>query len=872
MLGDISPACLISSNSYVDELELTINNTISPPNSTENDGIPGIPESIVRFDANGRLPMEGTLSDVIEIPIELCSGILQGAWPECQYVLPPSLRMVKLKMPIGYSYNPGSYDECLGSDSSYATVTIKGPKIDGLSSGPFGRANRAVPTLENIAMMGQKFETFRQWKELEADHSIDLMDKKSFNPYVDALKGFKGYNSTLDEIQEAILLIGLGVYSIINQPRIGMCFPKECTADDINANYLYLTENKSIIFNGQELVKSDEFLSISTNIAYTNDNLTGMPEDYPASVMFFFVLFSIIGVFLVIGTGLDFWIVMSERSIEVLAKPTSFLGFCLKFLLCFSAYTNGKRLLSTESGGKDHLDCLNGIRFISMTWVVIGHSFFVMIGGALRNTAILIEAFAGKEGFAFEALLNAVPSVDSFFLMSGCLTTFILLKELDRAGSSFSKHSITLVMYYVHRYLRITMTYILVIGVVIAVLPYIYYGPGWSVVVQESEDCREYWWSNILYVNTLIEYPGGEEAINSCVGVSWYLVDDMIFHFFSPIVIYPMYFAYRMTKKHIVGLAWWSFTLACFTFGVFYIAYTTRQPPGQGDIPDLETNYTYHVSFYFAPWARYQAYLIGIVLGYVLHHTRGKQIEINQVLNILAWQVAFLAAFAVVYGLYDTHVTGTITLFAATMYNTFQRIAWNGSVAWVIFSCTKGYGGIVNEFLSWSAFVPLSKLTFTTYLIHIQIQGMFAAYTLSTFPNDWTIWANVWTVLPQLLISISAGFLLALVFESPCIRVEKLVVGKVLQLFLPPPPQQNTQLPLQATKEDIPAEKLEEYVQENHENDPNEKEILKESDFAQSPEEENMKIDVVVESEPPYRPPNYEDVVNNDLTVEKRFQ
>jgi len=65
---------------------------------------------------------------------------------------------------------------------------------------------------------------------------------------------------------------------------------------------------------------------------------------------------------------------------------------------------------------------------------------------------------------------------------------------------------------------------------------------------------------------------------------------------------------------------------------------------------------------------------------------------------------------------------------------------------------------------------------------------------------------------------------------------------------------------------------LEEYVQENHENDPNEKEILKESDFAQSPEEENMKIDVVVESEPPYRPPNYEDVVNNDLTVEKRFQ
>ena len=758
---------------------------MSSPNSTKDKGLPNIPESIVRFDANGRLPMEGSLSDVLEIPIELCFGILQGAWPECQYVVPPSLRMVKLKIPIGYSYNPGSYEECLGTDSSYAVVSIKGPEIPALSDSPIGRAAGDAPTLESMAIMGQKFETLSQWRDIEADHSIDFMDKQSLNLYVEELEGFKGYNSTIDEIQETVLLIGLGVYSIISQPRIGMCFPKECTANDINENYKHLTENKSLSFNGI-LVRSEDFVSISTNIVYTNDNRTGMPEDYPASILFFWVLFSIIGVFIALGTGFNFWIVMSGNSMEDIAKQNSSLTFFLKFLMCFSAYTNGKRLLSTESGGKDHLDCMNGIRFISMTWVIVGHSFFVTILGALRNIAALNEAFAGKEGLAFEVILNAVPSVDSFFLLSGCLTTFILLKELDNAGSNITKHLITVVMYYVHRYLRITMTYILVIGVTIAVIPYIYYGPGWESVVKQSKDCREYWWTNILFVNSLIKYPDGEK--NTCVAVSWYLVDDMIFHFFSPIVIYPMYFAYRMTKKHLVGLAWWTFTLACFTFGVFYIAYTTRQPPTTvKPFPGLETNYTYQVSFYHAPWARYQAYLIGIVLGYILHHTRGKQIEINQVFNILAWQVAFLAAFAVVYGLHDANATGTITLFAATMYNTFQRIGWNGAVSWVIFSCTKGYGGIINEFLSWSAFVPLSKLTFTTYLIHIQIQGMFAAYVLSTFPNDWSIWANVWIVLPQLLISISAGFLLALVFESPCVRVEKLVVGEVLQFFLPTP-------------------------------------------------------------------------------------
>ena len=864
LLGDISPACLISSNRYIDELEFIINSTMTSPSKTDNDDLPGIPESIVRFDANGRLPMEGSLADVMEIPIELCFGILNGTWPECQYVVPPSLRMIKLKIPIGYSYNPGSYEECLGTDSSYATVLIQGPYIPGLSDGGFGRAAKTAPTLENIANVGKKFATLRQWKSLEVEHTIDFMDKQSLDPYVGVLKGFKGYNSSIEEIQEAVLLVGLGVYSIINQPRIGMCFPKECTADDINANYRFLTENKSIVFNGISYVKSDDFVSISTNVAYTNDNRTGMPEDYPASILFFFVLFSIIGVFIVSGTAFDFWIVMSGNSMEDLAKQNSILTFCMKFLMCFSAYTNGKRLLSTESGGKDHLDCLNGIRFISMTWVVIGHSFFAIMSGAMRNMAILGDVFAGKEGLGFDAILNAVPSVDSFFLMSGCLTTFILLKELEKAGSNITKHFITMVMYYVHRYLRITMTYILLIGVTIAVLPYIYYGPGWWAVVKESEDCRKYFWAHILYVNTLIDYTKGEE--NYCMGVTWYLVDDMIFHFFSPVVIYPMYFAYRMTKKHIVGLVWWTFTLACFTFGVFYISYTSRQPPGILTFPNLETDLDYHDNFYDAPWTRYQAYLIGIVLGYVLHHTRGKQIEINQVLNILAWQVAFLAAFAVVYGLHDAIVAGTITLFAATVYNTFQRIAWNGALAWVIFSCTKGYGGIVNEFLSWSAFVPLSKLTFTTYLIHFQIETMFSSYVLASFPNDWSIWANVWIVLPQILVSLSAGFILALVFESPCIRVERLVVGKILQFFMPP----NKQLPtVQTTKEDIPAAKLEEHAQENHENGgPNEKERMSEANYVQSPVDENIKIDVVMDSELPYRPPNYEDVIKNDSTVE----
>ena len=76
-------------------------------------------------------------------------------------------------------------------------------------------------------------------------------------------------------------------------------------------------------------------------------------------------------------------------------------------------------------------------------------------------------------------------------------------------------------------------------------------------------------------------------------------------------------------------------------------------------------------------------------LGYVLHHTRGRPVKVDQVVNLILWQVretlkggdkayqyqnqvSFLAAFAVVYGLYDLRCGGQTTLFMATAYNAFQ--------------------------------------------------------------------------------------------------------------------------------------------------------------------------------------------------------
>ncbi|KAL1424882.1 hypothetical protein MTO96_019744 [Rhipicephalus appendiculatus] len=49
----------------------------------------------------------------------------------------------------------------------------------------------------------------------------------------------------------------------------------------------------------------------------------------------------------------------------------------------------------------------------------------------------------------------------------------------------------------------------------------------------------------------------------------------------------------------------------------------------------------------------------------------------------------------------------------------FDRILWSICLAWLTLACATGRGGPVNKILSWNAFVPLSKLSYGVYLIHL---------------------------------------------------------------------------------------------------------------------------------------------------------
>lgn len=77
-------------------------------------------------------------------------------------------------------------------------------------------------------------------------------------------------------------------------------------------------------------------------------------------------------------------------------------GFLVRLLLGFSLYSNCQSFAkiyrgSSSSSAAERLSCLEGMRFLSMTWVVMGHCYTIFGSQlATTNTAFAFSEVQGQ--------------------------------------------------------------------------------------------------------------------------------------------------------------------------------------------------------------------------------------------------------------------------------------------------------------------------------------------------------------------------------------------------------------------------------------------------------------------------------------------
>ncbi|CAN7992617.1 unnamed protein product, partial [Ixodes pacificus] len=380
-----------------------------------------------------------------------------------------------------------------------------------------------------------------------------------------------------------------------------------------------------------------------------------------------------------------------------------------QLLEAFSVYANSQKVLSTKTNDRS-MRCLHGIRFVSMLWVMLGHVYFS------RNNSQVLGAIRAKglgKDFAFQVVLNASLSVDTFFLLSGLLLMFVCYGKLKKDSGRFD-----FLVYYVHRYIRLTPPFLMVSLLLILGPPWMN-GPIWHETVDRfAEGCKRYWWTNLIYISSWMK---NDEV---CLPHGWYLSCDMQYFIIAPLFFVALYRKPALGFGLIGAAAFVSMALTGLVTYIFDFG-----PVALFSIPDDDNLNSFLNNIAFRPYTHFPSFAVGLLLGYIIYKYR--EIKISRKMQLAGWLSAVTTGLTILYGVYDWNAYSPPGPFLSILYGSTSRPAWSLCVAWVTFACVSGHGGFVNTLLSWKAFVPLSKLTFMAYLLHPPLMFMYAAHTIN---------------------------------------------------------------------------------------------------------------------------------------------
>ena len=132
-----------------------------------------------------------------------------------------------------------------------------------------------------------------------------------------------------------------------------------------------------------------------------------------------------------------------------------------------------------------------------MFWVVLGHTYLLIykVFVIAQNRMFAIRGYTGGHGLFFEIIMNGLLSVDTFFFLSGLLVAYISFLQLE-------KKQFNIIVYYVHRYVRLTIPMAFGLGLYACIVRGINSGPVFEEGLKPFlQSCKDNSYQNFLYIN-----------------------------------------------------------------------------------------------------------------------------------------------------------------------------------------------------------------------------------------------------------------------------------------------------------------------------------------------------------------------------------
>ncbi|KAK7866453.1 hypothetical protein R5R35_008974 [Gryllus longicercus] len=421
-------------------------------------------------------------------------------------------------------------------------------------------------------------------------------------------------------------------------------------------------------------------------------------------------------------------------------------------ILSFSVRLNLKTICD-RGVGSDTIPIIHGLRFLSMIWVVLGHSCIV----AFKYSDNMTYREIMENNFIFQIITNAPYSVDTFFFISGLLVSFLYFRTVTKVDinsvtktTGFKSGFMQFLGFLGYRYLRLTVPYMFVLGCVQICMKWFQYNSVFEPPTLDHINCPEYWWRNALYINTLFPVQ------DMCMLWSWYLADDTQFYVLGSILLIlatsHFRFAVAITATFLAS-SW------CTTA---FVAFSNEH------MPSLDDPFALFDKIYDKPWTRLGPYLIGMCVGWYLCK-KNCTIRMSKIMAATGWVVSISLLFYLIFGLFKQELHPII----AAIYSSLSHSLWALGLSWIVIACCTGYGGYVNKLLSMSILYPFSRVTYCAYLVHPIIIRVIPM--TSDAPLHLTKETVAMLFLGELVASYIVAFVVSLAFEAPMVALLKVI-------------------------------------------------------------------------------------------------
>lgn len=395
----------------------------------------------------------------------------------------------------------------------------------------------------------------------------------------------------------------------------------------------------------------------------------------------------------------------------------------------------------------ESLAALHGVRVLSLIFMIVGSTLQGMRHFGLDNPDY-VQAVTQR--WSFQPIVAfAEFSSDVLLLTTGVLIALPTLRRLQR-GEGFG----AVLFAVVHRVVRMLPLYAAVLFFEWLVAPLLSDGPFWGEWDIVNENCSQYVWSNLLFVNNFVPWARTSEWQCSLTG--WYIAVEMQLVI---LVAPPLLLLYHSSA--IIGILG-----ACVAIGASLVLGGVLVENNQLSLgPFVATGLGWgstggsgsgadedYVNIYATkPYTRAPPFLVGLLLAFLWLRLESKAIERLRTDWLASrgtiagvetyWNRhapppppprRFLSARAAYLILVVSVALLALVTFAGIgragapgwtepesfAYLTFSRTVYAVAVAGICLVCFLGRGGIIREALSLGVWQPLSRLTYASLLLH----------------------------------------------------------------------------------------------------------------------------------------------------------